>query len=147
MPAVDVTSDIIIKRPADVVAAYAADPSNAPAWYVNIRSAEWRIGPPLRPGAEIRFTATFLGRRLTYTYRVAEFTPGERLVMRSSEGPFPMETTYGWQPAGNGSTRMTLRNRGGPGGLLAVVAPVMAAAVRRATRKDLARLKSILERG
>jgi hypothetical protein len=91
------------------------------------------------------FVATFLGRRLAYTYEVAEFNPGRRLVMRTADGPFPMETTYTWEPVDDG-TRMTLRNRGRPSGFSAVAGPFMAAAMRRANRKDLAALKDRLER-
>ena len=40
---------------------------------------------------------------------------------------------------------MTLRNRGEPAGFATVAAPVMAAAMRRANRKDLAGLKQRLE--
>jgi hypothetical protein len=57
-----------------------------------------------------------------------------------------METTYTWDDAGEGATRMTLRNRGEPSGFAKVAGPLMGAAVRRANQKDLARLKSILER-
>lgn len=56
-----------------------------------------------------------------------------------------METTYTWEQAGEGATRMTLRNRGEPTGFSKVGAPVMAAAMRRANRKDLAHLKALLE--
>jgi len=91
------------------------------------------------------FVATFLGRRLAYTYEVVEQTPSERLVMRTAQGPFPMETTYEWEPIGNDATRMRLRNRGEPAGFSRVVAPFIASAVRRANRKDLAQLKEILE--
>jgi hypothetical protein len=56
-----------------------------------------------------------------------------------------METTYTWRPDGESSTRMTLRNRGEPAGFARVTAPVMAAAMRRANQKDLARLRRILE--
>lgn len=65
--------------------------------------------------------------------------------MHTAQGPFPMETTYTWQPEGESSTRMTLRNRGEPAGFAKVAAPVMAAAMRRANEKDLARLRGILE--
>jgi hypothetical protein len=128
-----------------VVAEYAADPSHATAWYANITSVEWRTGPPIEVGSEMDFVARFLGRRLAYTYRVVEFVPGERLVMRTAQGPFPMETTYTWLAVDAGHTRMTLRNRGEPAGFGRIAAPMMAAAMHRANDKDLARLKHVLE--
>jgi len=143
--AVDVLTEIVITRPAAAVAAYAADPANAPAWYANITSVTWETGPPLQAGSRIAFTAGFLGRRLSYTYEVTDFSPAERLVMRTAQGPFPMETTYTWQAIGDGSTRMTLRNRGEPAGFPRLAAPLMAAAMRRANRKDLRKLREILE--
>jgi uncharacterized membrane protein len=143
--AVDVSTEIVILRPRDRVASYAGDPSNAPEWYVNIDSVEWRTEPPVAVGSRLAFVAHFLGRRLSYTYEVVVLVPGERLVMRTAEGPFPMETTYTWQAHGDGSTRMTLRNRGEPTGFSKIAAPLMAAAMRRANRKDLARLKAIVE--
>jgi uncharacterized protein YndB with AHSA1/START domain len=143
---VDVLTEVIIDRPCDQVAAYAADPSHAPEWYVNIHSVEWRTDPPLRVGSRVAFVARFLGRRLEYTYEIVDFDPGHRLVMRTAQGPFPMETSYTWRPHTSGGTTMTLRNRGEPAGFARVGAPAVAAAMRRANRKDLARLKSLLER-
>ena len=142
---VDVKTEIEIARPRSEVADFAADPDNAPRWYENIDSVEWKSPGPLAVGARVAFVARFLGRRLAYTYEVATFAPGERLVMRTSEGPFPMETTYAWTDEPGGGTRMTLRNRGEPTGFSKVSAPVMAMAIRRANRKDLAQLKRILE--
>lgn len=143
---VDVTTATVIERPREEVAQFAGDPTNAPKWYVNIKSVEWKTPPPVRRGSQMAFVARFLGRRLAYTYEVIDHVPGERLVMRTAEGPFPMETTYTWEPASASSTRMTLRNRGEPQGFSRLFAPFMARAIRNATRKDLARLKELLER-
>jgi uncharacterized membrane protein len=142
---VDVVTEIEIRRPRAEVADYAADPGNATAWYRNIQSVEWETQPPIAVGSRFRFVARFLGRTLEYTYEVREHEPGRRFVMSTSEGPFPMETTYEWEEAGEGATRMTLRNRGEPTGFAKVSAPVMVRAMRRANEGDLRRLKGLLE--
>jgi hypothetical protein len=141
---VDVSTEINIARPVAEVAAYTADPDNAPRWYDNIVRAEWRTDPPLRVGSVFAFVARFMGRTMAYDYEVVEFA-SERLVMRTSQGPFPMETSYLWSRRGDGTTDMTLRNRGEPARFSRVIAPFMAPAMRRANRKDLAKLKTILE--
>jgi uncharacterized membrane protein len=142
---VDVTTEIVIDRSVVDVAGYAGDPSNAPQWYTNIKSVDWRTPPPIAVGSKLDFVAQFLGRRIAYTYEVTELKPGRRLVMRTAQGPFPMETTYTWEPIGDSQTRMTLSNRGAPSGFSKVTGPVMSRAVRRANEKDLARLKTRLE--
>ncbi|WP_028066585.1 SRPBCC family protein [Solirubrobacter soli] len=144
--AVDIETHIEIARPRREVAAYASDVDHAVEWYENITAVEWQTAPPLAVGSRVAFVANFLGRRLAYTYEIREFVPGERLVMSTAQGPFPMETTYGWTDAGDGATRMTLRNRGEPAGFKRIAAPMVGRAMRRANNKDLARLKQILER-
>jgi hypothetical protein len=109
--AVDVQTETQIQRTRAEVAEYAADPSNATAWYTNITEVEWKTPPPLAVGAQVAFVARFLGRRLAYTYEITD----------------------------------RLRNTGEPAGFSRMYAPLMAAAMRRANRKDLARLKKILE--
>jgi uncharacterized protein YndB with AHSA1/START domain len=141
---VDVSVERVIERPREEVAAFAVDPGHAPEWYENIKAVDWQ--PPLVLGSELRFVAQFLGRKLEYTYVVRELDPGQRLVMSTEQGPFPMETTYEFADAGDGATRMTLRNRGEPAGFARITGPVMARAMRRANEKDLRRLQALLER-
>jgi hypothetical protein len=144
MSGVDVTSQAIIARSVDEVASYSANPDNAPAWYENIKSVEWKTPPPLAVGSRVAFVADFLGKRLAYVYEIVEFVPGKRLTMRTSEGPFPMETTYTWEPVNSGETRISLRNHGFPVGFSKLIAPFVSLAMRRANRKDLTRLKELL---
>jgi hypothetical protein len=145
--AVDVETRIEIARTREEVAAFAANPDNATSWYENIKAVEWETPRPLSTSSRVAFVAQFMGRTLSYTYEIRVLVPGERLVMSTSEGPFPMETTYTWEDAPDGGTRMTLRNRGEPAGFKSLAAPLMARAMRRANDKDLARLRRLLERG
>lgn len=143
---VDVVTKIEIARPCAEVSAFAADPANATAWYKNIKSVEWETPPPVVVGSRVRFRAQFLGRTLDYTYEVREDEPGRRFVMATSDGPFPMRTTYTWEDTNDGaSTTMTLRNTGEPSGFAAVATPVLARAMRKANEADLRRLKALLE--
>ena len=143
--AVDVDVERVISRPREEVAEFAADPDNTTLWYANIKAVEWQTPRPLAVGSRLGFVATFLGRELNYTYEIRELVPGERLVMSTEQGPFPMETTYTWEDAGSGATRMTMRNRGEPSGFAKVGAPMMTRAMRKAMGKDLERLSRLLE--
>jgi uncharacterized protein YndB with AHSA1/START domain len=142
---VDVRTETVIDRPRREVAAFTSDPSNATEWYGNIRSVEWETSPPVAVGSRMRFRARFLGRDLVYTYEVRELVPGERLVMGTADGPFAMETTYAFEDAAGGGTRVGLRDRGEPSGFAKVLSSMMTAAMRRENAKDLARLKELLE--
>lgn len=142
---VDVLTKIVIDCPREKVADYAADPDNAPDWYVNIQSAEWRTPKPLAVDSQIAFVAQFLGRQLAYVYQIIDYIPGEKLLMRTADGPFPMETTYTWETIGDNSTLMTLRNRGNPTGFSKFMAPFMTMAMKRANRNDLRKIKHIVE--
>jgi hypothetical protein len=141
---VDVTTEIEIGRPVGDVAAFASDPANAPRWYENIEAVTWKTEPPPQVGSLVTFVAKFLGRTLEYTYEIVELDEAH-LVMRTAEGPFPMETTYSWTASSPTSTHMTLRNRGEPAGFSKAMAPLMVPAMRRANRKDLSALKRLLE--
>lgn len=140
----DVRVETVILRPVALVAAFASDPTNAPLWYANIREVSWETALPLMAGTRIAFVARFLGRKMEYVYQVTDFVEGRRLVMETDGSPFPMRTTYTWEPDGDG-TRMMLGNKGEPRGFAKFTAPLMEAAMKRAMTGDLAKLKSLLE--
>ena len=146
MKSVDVSTEITINCPVKEVARYASDPDNATEWYANIKSVQWKTAKPLEVGSQIAFAANFLGKSLAYTYEVVEFIPNEKFVMRTADGPFPMETTYHWESVSENQTKMVLRNRGTPAGFSSILAPFMAFAMKRANKKDMDRIKKVLEK-
>jgi uncharacterized protein YndB with AHSA1/START domain len=133
----DVVTDIEIARPRAEVADYVSNPDNATEWYENIKRVEWQSPKPLAVGSKVAFEAEFMGQKLEYTYEITEYVPGERLVMSAASGPFEMQTTYTFSDTPSGGTRMELGNRAHD--------PAMASAIERENRKDLVRLKSIIE--
>jgi uncharacterized membrane protein len=142
---VDVQTEIAINKPVHVVAGYAMNPDHATEWYVNINSAEWLTPKPLAVGSKIAFKAKFLGRQLSYVYEITELVPGQKLVMKTADGPFPMETTYLFEEADNHTTRMQLRNRGNPSGFSKLFGPFMKTMMKKANKKDLKKIKEIIE--
>ena len=142
---VDIETRVMINRPRAEVASYASNPDNAPEWYKNIQSVEWRTPRPLNVGSHIAFVARFMGRTLSYVYEVVELIHDRMLIMRTVDGPVPMETTYMSEDVTPAATRMTLRNRGEPTRFAALLAPFITSAMRSANQKDLKRIKLILE--
>jgi hypothetical protein len=146
MRTVDVSTDIIINCPVEEVARFASDPDTATQWYVNIKSVQWKTPKPLKVGSQVEFTAQFMGKKLVYTYEIIDFIPNKKFVMRTANGPFPMETTYIWEVISPNETKMILRNTGTPSGFSRFFAPFMEFAMKKANQHDLKRLKDILEK-
>ena len=146
MKSVHVKSEIVINCSRQRVAAFASNPDNVPQWYVNIHRVEWETPKPLAMGSLIAFHAKFLGKHLAYVYKVTWLDPENRLVMRTENGPFPMETTYTWEELPLGRTRMTLQNAGTPSGFSRLITPFLSILMKLANQKDLKLLKKILEK-
>ncbi|MCG8306337.1 MAG: SRPBCC family protein [Cytophagales bacterium] len=142
---VDVLTTITINCPVKIVAEYASNPDYATSWYKNIKAVEWKSVKMLSVGSLIAFKAEFLGKKLEYVYEVMEYEPSKSLVMKTANGPFPMETIYTWEEVAEGITCMTLRNRGIPQGFSKLLSPLMSTMIKMANKKDLKLLKRILE--
>jgi hypothetical protein len=141
---VRVRNVIEIDRPRSEVAAFAIDPTRAREWYGDVKDVKWNRQPVV-VGSRLAFVAAFLGKESDYVYEVTELVPGERFAMSRAEGPFPMETAFWWEDIGEGCTRMTLQSSGHPTGLSLLLAPLLRSSMKRSARKDLQRLKSVLE--
>lgn len=141
-----VINHLLIKRPIEEVATYAAHPDSAPQWYANIKEVTWHTPGQLEVGSVVAFKAKFLGKSLEYSYVIKEYVPGKSLVMTTAQGPFPMTTQYVWRATKQGYTKMTIKNSGQPSGFAWYAKPLLRWSMNRANQKDLRRLKTILEK-
>lgn len=142
---VNVSSEITINCPQKIVAEFASNPDYATSWYKNIKEVEWQTIHSLSIGSRILFKANFLRKKLEYIYEVVEFEPSKKLVMKTFDGPFPMETTYTWDKISEDKTRMMLNNKGKPRGFSLLFTPLMSFFMKKVNQKDLKTLKYILE--
>jgi uncharacterized membrane protein len=141
----EIAAQIIIRAPLGRVATFAANPDNTPAWCKHVRSTSRIRSNAMQAGDRITFTVEILGRRIEYDVEVAEYIPHRRLLMRADGGDAPAETRYEWEPNPDGTTFMTYRRTGTPKAFPGPLARLVAWELRRTSRDDLSRLKSILE--
>lgn len=143
---IDVTVVRVVGAPRGVVSAYVMDHRNDTAWIGGIGEAELLGEPPLAEGSRVRRVASFLGRRIEYVNEVIRLEPGVLLEMRSVKSPFPMEISYRFDDAQDG-TRVRVRVAGEPASWYRVAGPILAAGVRRSVGQDLDRLAGLLAGG
>jgi len=143
---IDITAEVAIRRPLDEVAAYMIDPAHDPTWIGGVREVRMETPPPLGPGSRVARVAYFLRRRVEYVNEVTELDPRRVLDMRSVKAPFPMRITYSFEDGAAAATVVRNRVRGDPGGVFALLGPLLAPMVRRSVQRDLERLRDVLER-
>jgi len=141
---IDIAVETAIARPREEVASFAMDPANDPLWIGGISEARKVTDGPLVPGSRVARVATFLGKRIEYVNEIDELAPGERLVMHSVAGPFPMRIAYEFANRGSGAVAR-IRIEGDAAGFFAIAAPLLRRKVRRSVEADLATLKGLLE--
>lgn len=140
----DVVNRIEIRRPRADVSAFVEEPANDTRWIGGIAKVEALTPPPFGKGTRVRRVAHFMGREIEYVLEVEEHQPGRVVAMRSVKGPFPMQVTYRFEDAGEG-TAVEVRNQGEATGFFRLAAPLMAGMVSKNVQGDLERLKAALE--
>ena len=141
--AIDVTVRTAIALPVPEVAAYVHDPANEPKWIGGISSSEPLTAEPIAVGSRVKRRATFAGRKIEYMTEVVALDEDARLLMKADQ-PFPMTIEYQFAGA-EGGTVFTQRMQGGPTGFAGIFSPLTAIMVKNMVKRDMQRLKRILE--
>jgi uncharacterized protein YndB with AHSA1/START domain len=130
-----------IEAPAPLVWKHLTDPELMGEWMPGIESIRARDEAPLDVGSKLIFTTHGSEK----TSEVVDFMPGERIALRSRQGPVTATYRYGLRPRGDGAIVAVEADSvaTGPGKL---IAPLIRALIRRTDSGQLKALKEVVEK-
>lgn len=136
---------VVARRP-EVVFDYVTNPTNLSNWQTSNRSVEQLTDGPPGPGSRFRErTKPPLGKAFE---QVTEFTVFDRphsLHVHVVEGPYPVDGTWIFEPAGD-RTRVHFAADGELSGIMKLIEPLAARALARQFARYHRNLRQILER-
>jgi hypothetical protein len=141
--AIDVQTEVLIRRPRAEVAEFMFDPKNDAMWTTGVVECRPLTEGRLRAGSKVERVTKFLGRQFGYTYEVVD-ADADGFVEMKVEQPFPMQIRYELRDAPEG-TLARIRAQGDATGFFRLAAPFMSRMVRRNITNDLETMKEYLE--
>lgn len=138
-----VDSGVVIRRPLADVFRFVADTSNDPQWHLDATDVVKTSAGDIGAGTTFTVGIRFMGRREA-RWRVTEFEPDRREVIRVAAEPFNPTLTYLFEPV-DGGTRFTRRIEIQPRGYVRVLAPLVKKMIERRQATFVQRLKEVLE--
>ena len=114
-------------------------------WQSGVLVAAQTSEGPMAVGTTFMQDFQFLGRRVSATFEVTEYTPNKSFGFKSTSGPIPIEGTYAYEKLGEGSTRVTMRAESEVGGFFKLAEPLVSRAAQRQWEANFLTVKDILE--
>ena len=136
---------IRISRPLDEVWAVLTDPEKSPIWSTPTIEEHWLTPPPVGVGSRRRAVNRGFGRTQTNDAEVTAYVPGRSWTMTSVTGPRFVATADFKEIAGATQVDFTWSFRLAGGQRL--LEPIVLHVFMSQFRKDLARLKALMEGG
>lgn len=133
------TAETIVHAPAERVWSALTDWGSAHRWMDGVDGVH--VDGPSEPGTTLVVATRGRERRST----IRDVTPGERLVVRSVQGPVSADYRYELTAVDAATTRLRLVADCDVRGPLAVVAPLVRRSLRRADRGQPAALADLVE--
>ena len=140
-----IQTEIDLTAPAAEVFDFVADHTNAPQWQKGLHEVR-RITPgPLGVGTEHEFARRFAGMRIVSRNRFIEYEPGRFVSFEIPSGKITGVASYRVEPTGTNSSRLISTVDFDVAGLARFATPLLALIFKRASEKDEAALKALLE--
>lgn len=140
------TVSTVVAAEPRLVERFLLDPGCHATWQHGVSGRIRATTPVLQTGTAVEMMGRIGPLRLPYTTIVSEHVPGRKLVLRTTHGIVDLLIEFRWIGAGGG-TRVDVSVEGRSTQAKAWVVPLVEAASRRNTRRNLAGLKRTLESG
>jgi carbon monoxide dehydrogenase subunit G len=139
-----IEESVEIKRPADKVFAYTTDFRSWTKWQSTFPEAEQTSQGPVGVGTTFRGKVRMMGLTMRWTSTATEYEPNRKFGKNIACGSLTIEQHNTYDPI-EGGTRFTIVYNMKVGGLMKLFSPMIVSSTRKALKKALGNLKSILE--
>ena len=137
---------VLIDKPVKDVFSFITNPANMPKWNAAIVSMEQITPGAVGLGTKFKNVGEMMGRRIEGEMEVIAFEPDSKYGFQMNAGPMQINMTITFKTVGTG-TKLSLNAQGNPAGVFKLAEPVMQGRVKSMMEENLARLKSVLEKG
>jgi carbon monoxide dehydrogenase subunit G len=136
----------LIDRPQKDVFAFVANPGNMSKWNSAVVSLEQVTPGAVGVGTKFKSVGEMMGRRIEGEMQITAYEPDTKCGFQINAGPMQVNITLAFKTVGTG-TKINLNAQGNPGGLFKLAEGVLAGRVKSMMEENLARLKTVLEKG
>ena len=136
---------IEINRPVKEVYDYIVNVENAQKWQPAVIEVKRVTEGPIRVGTQFREVAKMMGRQFNTICEITELEAEKRFAFKgTSSGPFEYEASYTLEPRGN-ATRLNIVGKMRTKGLWILLEPIFKGEVKKESRQEVLRMKSVIE--
>jgi uncharacterized membrane protein len=139
-----IEESVEIKRPAEKVFAYTTDAKSWPKWQSTFPEAEQTSQGPVGVGTTFKGKIRMMGLTMKWTAKAMEYEPNRKFGKNIACGPITNEQHNTYDPIAGG-TKFTIVYNMKVGGLMKLFSPMIVSSTRKALKKALSNLKSVLE--
>lgn len=136
----------LIDKPVKDVFGFVANPNNMSKWNSAVVSLQQVTAGAVGVGTKFKSVGEAMGRRIEGEMQVVTYEPDTKCGFQLQAGPMQMNLSMSFKPVGTG-TKLSLNAQGNPAGIFKLAEGVMAGRVKSMMEENLARLKSVLEKG
>jgi uncharacterized membrane protein len=139
-----IEESVEIKRPADQVFAYTTDAKSWTKWQSTFPEAEQTSQGAVGVGTTFKGTIRMMGLTMKWTAKATEYELNRKFGKNITCGSITNEQHNTYDPIAGG-TKFTIVYNMQVGGLMKLFLPMIVSSTRKALKKALGNLKSVLE--